>query len=106
MASSQVEFGRLLVISKEGNNAGGIFPITKDCTIGRDKACDIRIKLNSVSREHVKIVVDQNGNCILNHLSKTNQTLFNDTVLECSAVLKEDDKFILGERTFIFQSSK
>lgn len=58
--AAELEFGRIIVLTKDGS-PGGVFGITKDVTIGRDKTADIRIKLNSVSREHVKIVVDQNG---------------------------------------------
>ena len=54
-------FGHLVVLKKDGTS-GGVFDITKNLiVIGRDIKSDIRIKNSAVSREHVKIIVDQNG---------------------------------------------
>lgn len=70
----------------------------------RDKSADIRIKLSSVSREHVQIVIDENGQCVLNHLSKTNPTLLNGEEVVRNVVLRHDDKITIGERIFCFKS--
>jgi hypothetical protein len=54
------EYGRIAVIKKDGTE-GAHFIIHNDITFGREKNSDIRIKLNSVSREHAKISIDENG---------------------------------------------
>ncbi len=51
---------RIVIIKKDGEK-GSSFGITQDITFGREKDCDIRIKLSSVSRLHAKIETDQNG---------------------------------------------
>jgi len=72
----------------------------------RDKGADIRIKLTSVSREHVQIIIDENGQCVLNHLSKTNATLLNGKEVLGSVVLQNNDRIELGERAFCFKSGE
>ena len=55
------EHGRIVVLKKDGTE-GAFFDITReDIIIGRDANCDIRIKLPSVSRKHVRIYLDENG---------------------------------------------
>ena len=58
------EFGRIVVLKKDGTE-GGVFEIdSSDVTFGRDKESDIRIKNSSVSRNHAKISIDENKNVI------------------------------------------
>jgi pSer/pThr/pTyr-binding forkhead associated (FHA) protein len=55
--------GRLTVLSKNGV-ADGELQISTDLPvlqIGRERKCDIIIKVASVSRKHAKICVDENG---------------------------------------------
>lgn len=99
-----IEYGKLVILKKDGTE-GPYFDITKDFTIGRDKNCEIRIKLDCVSRIHSKISIDENGNCVLNHLSKTNPTLINgQSINDCSS-LNDGDKISIGDREFIYQQA-
>ena len=59
--SSAAQYGRILVLKKDGSE-GAFFEIESDISIGRDRECDIRIKLTSVSRRHARIFIDENGN--------------------------------------------
>jgi pSer/pThr/pTyr-binding forkhead associated (FHA) protein len=54
------EFGRIVVLMKDGSE-GSALALTKDVLFGRDKTADIRIKLNSVSRQHAMITIQENG---------------------------------------------
>lgn len=40
---------------------GAVFGLMKDIKIGRDKDSDIRVNIPSVSRDHVRIYKDENG---------------------------------------------
>ena len=51
-------FGHIVVLKKDGSK-GCVFDIKRHEVIDADS--DICIKLNSVSRKHMKITVDQNG---------------------------------------------
>jgi pSer/pThr/pTyr-binding forkhead associated (FHA) protein len=100
------EFGHLAIMKKDGSE-GPHFSITTDVIIGRDRTADIRIKLSSVSREHAQIVIDENGQCRLQHLSKTNPTVLNGAeVIEESILLNDDDEISIGERSFRFRSGE
>lgn len=60
-AANGAEYGRIVVLKKDGTE-GAFFGVTSDISIGRDRECDIRIKLTSVSRRHARIFIDENGN--------------------------------------------
>ena len=100
------EYGRILVVKKDGVGCGGSCPITGDITFGRDKDSDVRIKLPSVSRNHAKITVDQNGFCIIVNISQTNPTLVNGTPVQSSQILNNGDEITVVERQFIFQNGQ
>lgn len=53
---AQTYYGFILVKKVGGAAICGRFPVTKkECTIGRDNRCDIRILLNGVSAQHCTI---------------------------------------------------
>jgi len=128
------EFGRIVVLKKDGTE-GGFFDIdSTDVTFGRDKESDIRIKNSSVSRLHARISIDENKNviddsipvviitiskfstiyisfhsvsqCMLIHLSKTNPTFVNGNDVADSTVLQHGDIICVAEREFVFQNGK
>ncbi len=72
-------------------------------TFLRDKESDIRIKLTSISRQHARIFVDENGQCNLEHLSKTNPTILNGSAVKDVIVLQDGDKISFGDRQFVFR---
>lgn len=63
---TQTYYGFILVKKVSGAAICGRFPVTKkECTIGRDNRCDIRILLNGVSAQHCTIYyIDDKVNII------------------------------------------
>jgi DNA segregation ATPase FtsK/SpoIIIE, S-DNA-T family len=58
-----------------GAGSGQSFPLRPgEFTVGRDKRCDICLESSSVSSNHAKITVDQNGNVFVKDLGATNGT--------------------------------
>ena len=98
-------FGKVIVVKKDGSE-GAFFDIESDITIGRDKSCDIHMKLNSVSRTHAKMFIDENGCCNLENLSKTNPTFVNGKPILGVHILNNKDQITIGDRSFVFQSSE
>ena len=72
----------------------------------REKCNDIRIKIVTVSRNHVKIVMDENGQFVLNNLSQSNPTCLNSEKVLDNAVLKNGDTFSIHDRQFLFRMGK
>lgn len=72
----------------------------------RDKGCNIRIKLPSISRQHAKISFDENRNVILSHLSTTNPSFINAKKTEKSTVLNHGDLLAFGDRIFMFKNTQ
>lgn len=99
----QMSFGKVVVVKKDGSQ-GAFFDVTSDVTIGRDKSCDIRIKLSAVSRHHAKMSIDENGHCILESISKTNPTFLNGSTMADISRLQDGDVITVGDRSFIFQN--
>ena len=92
-------FGEIVILKKDGSD-GPAFSIEQDVHIGRDKDADIRVKMQTVSRTHVKIVIDENGRCHLINMSKTNPTCVNNRSLEYANVrilLEHNDVFTIGK---------
>ena len=61
---SELGYGRIVVCNKQNSSEGAkFFEITSGVTtFGRCKESDIRIKIDSVSRQHAQITIDENGN--------------------------------------------
>ena len=98
--------GVVQIIKKDGNKGAG-FPLHMGETVfGRDKDADVRIKINSISRKHMKIIVDENSNMKLIHLSGTNPTLVNCRVVQNSIDLKDGDQISMGETTFLLKQAR
>lgn len=96
---SPVNYGEIVILKKDGSD-GPAFSIEQDVHIGRDKDADIRVKMQTVSRTHVKIVIDENGRCHLINMSKTNPTCVNNRSLEYANVrvlLEHNDVFTIGK---------
>ena len=94
------EYGSLLLYTKEGT-AGALFQLRSETMIGRAKICDIRIKLPTVSKNHVRITMDENGKVYIENLSKTNPCVLNmKTMSEDTTMLEDGDVFTLGDRSF------
>ncbi len=76
------------------------FPLNKsEVVVGRKNTCDLRIPLSSVSRQHFK-VVQEDDKLMLRDLGSSNGTFYNDErVLE--AALEAGDQIRVGPVTFV-----
>ena len=53
--------GSIVVIKRSGVD-GSVFPLVNgDCLMGRAEGCDIRVQLPTVSEEHCRVEVNENG---------------------------------------------
>ena len=92
---------------KNGSLSNEFYPIVERLSIGRDKDCMIRVRLATVSRNHGEITLDENGQCRLINLSKTNPITVNDKKLDSEGIVLHDgDVFFVGEHSFVFQDGK
>ena len=53
-------YGKIIVIKRSGDD-GACFPLKQGITIGRAAANEIRVQLTTVSRQHCKLDIDENG---------------------------------------------
>jgi hypothetical protein len=53
-------YGKIVVI-KRNNSDGACFPLKQSITIGRSANNEIRVQLTTVSRQHCKLNIDENG---------------------------------------------
>ena len=71
-------FGSFTVIKRSGEN-GHVIPMTsEDILIGRGSDCDIRVYLETVSRKHCHIKVNENSQSLFTNLSYDLQSGTND----------------------------
>lgn len=96
--------GRIVVIQKDGSEGAGFDVMTEKVTFGRDKDCDIRLKIPLVSRKHADLHVDENGQCVINNVSSTNNTYVNKKAISCETILNDRDVISIGDREFVFIS--
>jgi pSer/pThr/pTyr-binding forkhead associated (FHA) protein len=97
----------------------------KEIKIGRHRDSDIRVNIPSVSRDHVRIYKDENGEvsykvigyrskifshnisffqCNIQNVSGTNVTTVNGQAVEDFVILKDGDVFCVGLRQFTYQN--
>ena len=62
-----LRFGTVRVI-KRNNKDGPGFPLTEPIKIGRNKDCGIRVRLNSVSRLHAEMDIEETGQVCSAHV--------------------------------------
>jgi len=94
--------GCIVVIKRSGAD-GSTFPlVNEECLLGRSEGCDIRIQLPIVSKEHCKIIVNEEAQVSLVNLSKTNKTTLNGKAIPLGAPvsLGHKDVFMVGDRYF------
>jgi pSer/pThr/pTyr-binding forkhead associated (FHA) protein len=73
------------------------YKLSSDVTFGRLGKCDIRLEGKSVSREHAKISIDENGCCYLENMSHTNPTELNGEKVCGLVKLHDKDKIMIGD---------
>lgn len=73
-----------------GDLFGKQFPIRERLLIGRDERCDVVVPYPEVSRQHVRLEV-QDGKVILHDLGSANGTLVNGTRVSVTELVNGDD---------------
>lgn len=92
--------GLLFMVNTDGC-LGKRYDIISDVVIGR-KSCDIVLESKAISRQHCKILVDENSNCVLENLSLTNPTQLNAEKV-CGAVsLQNKDRITVGDIKLVY----
>lgn len=90
----------LLLLKKDGSFKK--VPVTSDITVlGRRKACDLRIPIDSISRKHCRLV-KENDIIKVRDLNSRNGTIINGRTIEEMPV-KQGDILTLGPLTFVLQ---
>lgn len=92
----------LKVIS--GPNSGAEIGLEKGKTylIGKDpNSCDIVFQDLSVSRNHARLSIDENGKCKIEDLGSKNKTLVNHFPIDATKDLQAQDLISLGTTTFV-----
>ena len=83
-----------------------IFIITKDTTtLGRSSANDVFLADQSVSREHAKIVIQEDGGYEINDLGAKHPTTVNGMVISHHK-LRNGDRIRLGDSVLIFRTGE
>jgi serine phosphatase RsbU (regulator of sigma subunit) len=72
--------------------------------VGRDRSCQIVIDDDSVSRQHARLLVE-NDTCVIEDLHSRNGTYVNGVKIEGKATLKNNDRVEIGVTLFEYRSS-
>ncbi len=107
--SSELHFGpspdtRWLLKVISGPNAGAEFAMTKSSTylIGKDpNICDIVFQDLSVSRQHARLIVDEEENAFVEDLGSRNGVIVNGELIGEKTLLSTQDLVALGTTTFL-----
>ena len=86
------------------DKAQKVIPVPNEVSvIGRQKNCDFRIPLESISRRHCEVHCDDDG-VILRDLGSRNGTILNGAkISNAERVLQPGDEIKIGPITFILQ---
>jgi type III secretion system YscD/HrpQ family protein len=87
-----------------GPNSGAEFGMEKSRSyiIGKDpEVCDIIFNDLSVSRQHTKVTIDDQGNIFVEDLGSKNKTLVNSKPIDTSTKISHQDLISLGTTTFL-----
>ena len=90
------------IVTVSGPAAGKTFRLTKVITLGRSRNLDISFDDLSVSREHARILVNSDGDYVLEDLQSGNGTLLNGKRIT-SAKLSEGDAITVGKNVMVFR---
>lgn len=86
------------------NKAPRVIPVPNEVSvIGRQKNCDFRIPLESISRRHCQVECSEEA-VVLRDLGSRNGTILNGTrINDAEQVLEPGDQIKIGPITFIIQ---
>ncbi len=94
------------LVMTEGEREGEDFRITKEeFKIGRDPSlkCDLVLKDPTVSKEHAKIKLQDDGKIYIYDLGSENGTIVNDEEIKGPKELKDGDIIVIGKTKFLFK---
>lgn len=94
------------LVMMEGEREGEDFRITKEeFKIGRDPSlkCDLVLKDPTVSKEHAKIKLQDDGKIYIYDLGSENGTIVNDEEIKGPKELKDGDIIVIGKTKFLFK---
>jgi diguanylate cyclase (GGDEF)-like protein len=94
----QPEKAYLIVLS--GNRLGSMIEVREGMVIGRAFGADLAIPEEGISRQHVKISANPQGELVAHDLGSLNGTYVNGNRIE-SAVLRDGDKIRIGTTTIL-----
>ncbi|MDI6799452.1 MAG: FHA domain-containing protein [Actinomycetota bacterium] len=101
MAEGPAKEPRLVVLDSQFLEAGRMFEISGELSIGRDDSSDVRIMDDFVSKEHA-LIYGQDDAFYLDDLESANGTFLNGERLWGARPLKVGDKIQLGRTLFEF----
>jgi pSer/pThr/pTyr-binding forkhead associated (FHA) protein len=88
----------LLLRGVSGVTFGRTFPLLGSLYMGRDKACEISIPSDGISRKHARIIT-RPGSILLEDLGSSNGTFVNNHPIQ-TAIVKEGDEIRLDKVRF------
>ncbi len=104
LAISSMPSGRWMLKVTTGPNTGAEFTMQQGVTytIGKDPtSCDILFQDVSVSRQHARIIVDENDHIFIEDLGSRNGTVLNGEIITERKELHSQDAVSLGTTTFL-----
>jgi two-component system cell cycle response regulator len=88
----------LLILA--GNRMGEMFKLEQEFIIGRDPQCTLFLVDDGISRQHVRLTKNADGNIEVTDLGSTNGTFVNGLAVT-STILRDGDKIQLGSTTIL-----
>lgn len=70
--------------------------------VGRSSKCDIIISDKLISKEHCRVLIDENSKFFIEDLGSTNKTFVNGKELKKKVQLNYGDRIVLGETILRF----
>ncbi|MGD8861868.1 MAG: GGDEF domain-containing protein [Myxococcales bacterium] len=89
---------QLVVLS--GNNVGEMYNVASDLVLGRGRDADVRIQGDGISRQHVRLRIED-GSVVLQDLGSTNGSFVNGDRVSTPRRLEDGDKIQLGSATIL-----
>jgi PAS domain S-box-containing protein len=95
-----------MLVVVRGNHRGQRYPLEAGRTvIGRNRACDVAVEDEGVSRQHAAIL-RQNGECFVEDLGSTNGTYVNSLLIEDRHRLQHGDRISTGDTVFLLEMER
>ncbi|MDH5606323.1 MAG: FHA domain-containing protein [Anaerolineae bacterium] len=96
--------GQFQMVIRTGPNPGKTFTLTKkELVLGRDVDNDIVINDAEISRQHIRLVLQNNG-FVINDLNSTNGTFVNETRISAPTALRPGDIIRAGDNvTLVYE---